>query len=167
VHSARREVDTAYRLQSEAKRIRKLEAQVREGEATLTDMRSGAFQLWFGDLLAQCSGTATLADIDIEREAANIRYWTAKNRHWARQARIALVSQVRTLRASSRAIRPAPRPREHRPHRQRVASSPRRARAPDEPHPEPVGRLAPAVSQGLDGADLPQQHPRWSDGRCA
>jgi hypothetical protein len=85
-----------------------------------------------------------------EHEKKRIRPMTVKHGR-------PVVRRMLTIHARRPACRPAPRPREHRPHRQRVASSPRKARAPDEPHPEPVSHRSPPVSGRLSvGAGFPR-----------
>jgi hypothetical protein len=75
-------------------------------------------------------------------------------RAWRIKAQVHLLDRLARHRLLSA---PVARPREHRPHRQRVASGPRRARAPDEPHPEPVAAPEARLVSGRRRMDR-----RWS-----
>lgn len=131
VRIARREADTAYHCECLEGEARWLEVEAQKAEATAAEMLSGEFH-------------SSLVENPV-MEAVGMRDYASKHRGWARQRRLQLVSEVRTLLQPSNVVRPAPRPREHRPRRQRVASSRCRARAPDEPHPdEPLAVLRPA-----------------------
>jgi hypothetical protein len=130
-HAARCKADPVYRRYAEAKCIRRLEEEAREAEAAI----------------------ARLPD----REAPGMRWYAAERRKHAREYRVQLVRELRTLRSSQRVTtttmrgsvsQQQERPRER---RARPNRSGRRARAPsrdpDEPAP-PLGRLSPLDEWG-------------------